>query len=166
MGHVSSKVAVLVSFASLASLYFLQYQISILEREVAEFLELLKRPEVCRGSLQSCSLFQDREIPSRLTRNSLCSVNPEFESTFDSRSRDSSLDAYTTYRFLLVSLDLLLRNTFFSILQFLGNLLLDVIGRVYSSFPILHTNLFCLVELDQPIDSPVVAVTIGTRTPD
>ena len=43
---------------------------------------------------------------------------------------------------MLVLLDLFLRNKFFSILQFTGNLLLDFLGRVYSSFPILHTSFF------------------------
>ena len=33
-------------------------------------------------------------------------------------------------------------TSFFSILQFLGKLLLGFLGRVYSSFPILHTSLF------------------------
>ena len=62
------------------------------------------------------------------------------------------------HQFLLVMLDLFLRNKFFSILQFLGNHFLDFVGRVCSSFPILHTSLLCLFELDQPIDSPVVVV--------
>ena len=77
-----------------------------------------------------------------LTKNFVCSVNPEFESTSDSLSWDSYLDAKTIHQFLLVLLDLFLRNKFFSILQFLSNLLLDFLGRVYSSFPILHTSLF------------------------
>ena len=47
-------------------------------------------------------------------------------------------DAWTTHQFLLVSLDLVLRNKFSATLQCLGNLLLDVLGEVYSSFPILH----------------------------
>ena len=29
--------------------------------------------------LQSCSVFQDRENPAPQTNNSLCSVDPEFE---------------------------------------------------------------------------------------
>ena len=52
---------------------------------------------------------------------------------------DSSLDAWTIHQFLIVMLDLFLRNKLFSILQFLGNLF------AY------------LFELDQPIDSLVVA---------
>ena len=63
-------------------------------------------------------------------------------------------------------LGVFLRNKFFSILQFLGNLLRDFLGRVHSSFPNLHTILFHLFELDQPIDSLVVAVIVGTQTPD
>ena len=57
-------------------------------------------------------------------------------------------------------------NKFFSILRLLGNILLDFIRRVCSSFPNIHTSLFHLFEPDQPIDSPVVAVIVGTRTPD
>ena len=64
-----------------------------------------------------------------LTRNLLCSVNPEFESTIDSQSWDSSLDAKTIHQWLLVLLGLFLRNKLFSIFQFLGNLLHDLLGR-------------------------------------
>ena len=53
-------------------------------------------------------------------------------------------------KFLLVSLDLHLLNKFSSILQFLGNLLLDVLGRVFSLLSFLHASLSCLVEPDQP----------------
>ena len=67
---------------------------------------------------------------------------------------------------MLVSLDLFLRNRSFVILQFLGNLLLDVLGKVHSSFPILHTTSFCLFEFDQPIGLLIVVVIWGTRTPD
>ena len=116
-----------------------------------------------RVSLQNCFLFQDRKILAYLTNKLLCFVNPEFESNFNSQSYDSSLDAKTIHQFLLVLLDLFLRNKFFSILQFLGNILLDFPGRVHCSFPILQTRLF-LSEPDQPIDSSVVVVIVGTRT--
>ena len=69
-------------------------------------------------------------------------------------------------QFLLVQLDPLLRNKFFSILQFIGNLLRNFLGRVCSSFPILNTTLYSVFEPDQPIDSPVVAVIVGIQTPD
>ena len=49
-------------------------------------------------------------------------------------------------------------------LQFLGKILPDFLGRAY--FPLLHQDYFSLFEPDQPIDSPVVAVIVGTRTPD
>ena len=68
---------------------------------------------------------------------------------------------------MLVLFDLFLRNKFFSSLQLLGNLSLDFLGRtVSSSFPILHTGFFCLFEPEHPIESPVVAVIVGIRTPD
>ena len=63
------------------------------------------------------------------TRNSFCSANPEFESTIDSQSQDSSLDVKTIHQ-LLVLLDLFPSNKFFSILQLLGNFLLDFLKRV------------------------------------
>ena len=44
------------------------------------------RVERERGTLQSCSLSQDREILLHLTINSPCSVNPEFESIADPQS--------------------------------------------------------------------------------
>ena len=50
------------------------------------------------------------KILSHLTRNSLCSVNPEFEPSSDSRSWDSSVVAQTTLHFFLVSLAQFLRN--------------------------------------------------------
>ena len=62
------------------------------------------------------------------------------------------------HQFLLVSLGLFLRNKIL--------LVLDFLGRVYSSFPILHTSLSYLFEPDQPIDSPVVAVIVGIQNPD
>ena len=52
------------------------------------------------------------------------------------------------------------------LLNFLAILCLIVSEEVYSSFPILHASLFCLFEPDQPMDSLVVAVIVGTRTPD
>ena len=45
------------------------------------------------------------------------------------------------------------------ILQFLGNVLCDFDGRAYSSFPILHTNLFFLCERCLPTNSLDEAVT-------
>ena len=66
----------------------------------------------------------------------------------------------------LACLALFLRNKFFSILQFLGNLSVDFLGRAHSSIPILHRSLFYLFEPDLPIDSLVVAEIVGTRTPD
>ena len=58
---------------------------------------------------------------------------------------------------MLVLLNLFHRNKFFSILQFLGNVLHDLLGRVYFSIPILHTSFFFLYEPDLPIDLLVVA---------
>ena len=120
------------------------------------------------GSLQSCSPIQDRKILLRRPRNSLCSAIPESEPSFDSRFWDSSLDAETIHQFLLVLLDLFLRNRFFSILQFLDNLLLDFFSE--ESVPHFQSSIqdyfFCLFEPDQPIDSLVVAVIVGTRTLD
>ena len=92
------------------------------------------------------------------------SQTPEFEPIIDSQSWDSSLDAKTIHQLLLVLLGLFLRNKLLFIVQFLGNLLLDFLGRVYSSFPTRHTSLF--YEPGQPIDSPVVAVIVGIQTPD
>ena len=66
---------------------------------------------------------------------------------------------------MLVQLVMFLRNKFFSILQVLGNLLRDFLGRVYFSIPILHTSLSYLCEPDQPIISLVVAVVAGIPTP-
>ena len=47
---------------------------------------------------------------------------------------------------------LFLRNKFFSILQLFGNLLLDLLGRAYSSIPILHTSCFYFSVPDLPLD--------------
>ena len=79
----------------------------------------------------------------------------------DSQSQDSSLDAKPIHQFLLVLLDLFLRNKVFSILQLLGNLSLDFLERVYFSIEITHTNLFSLFEPDLRIDSLVVAEIVG-----
>ena len=117
-------------------------------------------------SLQSCSLVQELEIQSLLTRNLLSSVNPGFEFTIDSQSQESSLDTYTIHQFLRVSLDQFLRNKFFSILQILGNSLLDFLGRVCSSFPILHSNSSFLFEPEKPIHSPEKAVIVEIRVLD
>ena len=77
------------------------------------------------GRSKAAPLVQDRKFLSHLTRSLLCSVNPELESAItDSRSLDSSLRAEIIHQFLLVLLGLFLRNKFFSILQFLGNLML------------------------------------------
>ena len=57
----------------------------------------------------------------------------------------------TIHQFLFVSLDLFLLNKASSNLQFVGNLLHDVLGRLYSSFPILHSSSFCLLKPDQPL---------------
>ena len=74
------------------------------------------------------------------------------------------LMAQTIHQFLLVLLESGSSQQIFSeFLQFLGNLLLDFLGRLYSSSPIIHTSLFCLFESDQPIDSPVVAVIVGIQ---
>ena len=48
----------------------------------------------------------------------------------------------------------------------LHNLLLDFLGRVYSSIPLLHTSLFYLFEPDLPINSLSVAEFVEVRTPD
>ena len=70
-------------------------------------------------------------------------------------------------QFLLVLLDLFLRNKFFSILQFVGNLSLNFSDESVPHFQFsLQASLFGLFESDQPIESPVVAVIVGTRTPD
>ena len=58
-----------------------------------------------------------------------------------------------------------LRNKFFLILQFLGNILLDFLGRIYFPSLILHTNWFYLFELDLPIGSIVVAEIVEIRIP-
>ena len=54
---------------------------------------------------------------------------------------------------LLVELGHSLHSNAFAILQFLGNLLCDFLGRACSSFPILHTNWFFRFE-HCPINSP------------
>ena len=107
------------------------------------------------GRSRAARFFLDRKILSHLTRNWLCSVNPDIGSTSDSQSQDSS-----------VLLGLFLRNKFFPFFQFLGNLLLDFLGRVCSSSPIHHASLLYLFDPDQPIDSLVVAVIVGIQTPD
>ena len=53
---------------------------------------------------------------------------------------------------MLVLLDLFLRNKFFSILQFLGNLLHDLNGRAYFSIPFSIQADFRLSEPDLPIE--------------
>ena len=79
----------------------------------------------------------------------------------------ASLVAWTIGQLLSVWPYLFLRHKFFSMLQFLGNLLLDFLGCVRSSFSNTpHTSCFCLIEPDQPMDSPVAAVIVGTRTRD
>ena len=80
-------------------------------------------------------------------------LEPEFESEVDLQYQDPLVDALTIHLFLVVELDRFLRNSVLSILQFLGNMLLDFLDRVYSSFPIFHTNESSLFESDQPIDS-------------
>ena len=90
--------------------------------------------------LQSCFLIQDRKILLHLTRNSPCSVDPEFEPSSDSQSLDSFVVAWKILQFLLVLLAQLLRNKFFSILQFLGNPLHDHLGRAFFSYTVHHTN--------------------------
>ena len=97
-----------------------------------------------RGLLQSCSLFQDRKILLHLTQNLLCSVNPEFQSTIDSQSWDPLLMHGQFINSCFYCSICFLRNKFFSTFQHLGNLLLDVLGRVYSSFPILHSSYFLI----------------------
>ena len=62
---------------------------------------------------------------------------------------------------ILACLALFLRNKFFSILQFIGNILHDFLGRVCLSIPILHTSLFHLFKPDLPIDSLIVAEIVG-----
>ena len=52
------------------------------------------------GRSRAARCFRIVENLSFLTRNLLCSVNPEFESTADSQSQDSSLDAKTIHQFL------------------------------------------------------------------
>ena len=101
------------------------------------------------------------------TRNLLCSVIPKSESTTDSLSWDSSLDAPLINSSFLAcparsvsSQQILLYSSFF------GNLLRDFLGRVHSSLPTLHTNLSSPFEPHQPIDSPVVAVIVGFQTRD
>ena len=109
----------------------------------------------------SCSLFQDRKFISHLTRKLFCYINPEFESTTNSKSYDFVSWCMDKSYFLLVLFNLLLRNKLFLVFQFLGNLLLDSF-----TFPILHTVLFYFCERDQPIDSIVVASTVGIQAPD
>ena len=105
----------------------------ILELRIVEF-------DLERGSLQSCSLIQDRKILLHMTKNLLCFVNPEFEPPFDSQSKSSCVVAKTILQFLLGLLDQSLRNKFFSILRILGNPLHDLLGRAYFSIPNLHTR--------------------------
>ena len=63
------------------------YHAAIQNRSKAWFWDSeMSRADWERGSLQSCSLFQDRKILLRLTMNLLCSVNPEFWPTTDSQS--------------------------------------------------------------------------------
>ena len=117
------------------------------------------------GRSRDAHCFRIVKILLHPTRNLLRSANPVFESIIDSQSQDSSLDTWTTHEFLLVLLDLFLRNKLFSILRCLGNILLDFLGRVCSSIPILRTSLFHLFEPEQPIDSPVGAVIVWIQTP-
>ena len=74
--------------------------------------------------------------------NSLCSEIPESESTIDSLSQDSFLDAKKIHQIFLVLLDLILRNKFFWIFQFLDNLWHFFLGEAYFSILVLHTGWF------------------------
>ena len=80
--------------------------------------------------------------------------------------RISSPVAWTIHQFLVVLLHLPLRNKFFSILQFLANLLRDFLGRVCFSFQILRVNSSFLFEPDLPIGSPDTAPLFVIRVLD
>ena len=95
------------------------------------------------GSLQSCSLFQDRTILLHLTRNLHCSVNPELGSTIGSQSQASSLDASTIHQFLRVSFSICFFATnssqFFNFLAiscmiFLGESILHFLFSIQAYF--------------------------------
>ena len=110
--QVSTYSTFLFSFHTPASLYFLQYQVSIRQKMMPNSVNFRREQRVvladqvgfpktfpeepitfrvsCAarhsfGTLWSCSLSQDREIVLHLRKNSPCSVNPEFESIVDSQ---------------------------------------------------------------------------------
>ena len=118
----------------------------------------LSRVDWERWMFQGCSPFQDREILLHLTKNSICSENPEFESMIGSQWKDPSCAAQKIHLFLLVLLDLFLRNKFLVCLQFLGNFSCDSRWIVGFSCPILDRNCSSLFEPDPPIGSLDVAV--------
>ena len=63
------------------------FQAAIQNRGKASFWDSeYSRVDWERGSHQRCSQIQDRKILFASDKDSLCSVNPEFEPTFDSRS--------------------------------------------------------------------------------
>ena len=76
------------------------------------------------------------------------------------------LRGHLIHHFLIVWLDLFLRNRFFLILQFLGNLLREFLGFICFSFPILFSSLFGLFEPDLLIDSPGAAPIFEIRLLD
>ena len=63
------------------------------------------------------------------------------EPRVDSLFEDLSVASWTIHLILPVELDHFLHSDF-AILQFLGNLLCDFLGRAYSSFPILQIHSF------------------------
>ena len=149
------------SHFTLCFFVFAQYQASILEKKLRS-VALSWDSEQLSVDWETWvpPVFQDRNFLWRLTRNLLVSANPEF--AIDSESWDSTLVAQTIHQFLLVMFGLLLRNNFLQILEFLANLSPNFLGRVYSLFPILLSCIFCFFVPDQPIDSLVVAVIVGT----
>ena len=112
------------------------------------------------GRSRAAPWFRIVNMLLHLTRNLLCSVIPKSEAIIDSRSQDSSLYAWTIHQFLLVLLDLFLRNKFFSILQFLGNLLHGLLAEFQFSIQ----AYFYLSESDLPIDLLDVTEVVEIQT--
>ena len=159
----STNVAVLVAFHSPTSPKFLQHLVPVFLRRKCQILGIFEDSGVLsflsKGPFKYVS-WSTHNVPWVVRQSRIATMhvsetrNGRGLSVNVGRSRAARCFSQNSFpsdqqlthkrrqlmKYLHVSLDLLLHNRFSSIPQFLGNLLLDVLGRVFSLFSNLHTS--------------------------
>ena len=119
-----------------------------------------------RGSLPSCSQFQDRKN-SLASEKELIYFVLHFLNLSQHLTHRRGIPLLMHRQFINSCLScsicfFALNSSFFNVLA----VFCSIFSEEYSSFPIRHTSVLCLFEPVQSTDSPVVAEIVGTRTPD